>query len=195
MLGIEQESKRIFPPKELLEIQGEDSLKSVLEHGLTTLYQSVFAGPPYFEKFSNQEVEETFKEILNGNGLILVLKEEDQVISFATGASLSNFGPEALKERYSPEETFYFAELGVKEDRRREGIGTLITKSVINNVKQRFPQLKTFCMRTSVDNLPSIGLATKVGLAVIPDLREFVLQERQDGFIKADERLFMAMML
>jgi len=195
MSTIERETEKILPVKDVLEIQDTATLQSVLEDGLTTLYQSVFAGPPYFEKFSDQEVKETFTEILSGKGIIFVFKENGEVISFAAGAPLSSFGPEILKKRFAPEKTFYFAELGVKENRRRQGIGIFMTKLLINSTQEEYPLFKIFCMRTSVDNLPSIGLAKRAGLTVVPDLREFVLQERQDGSIKEDERLFMAMTL
>ena len=75
-------------------ISSEEELKGILDGGLNALYQEVFADPPYNEKFTSTEVEETFRAYFqSGANIFVVLNSSEKPVAFVTSVPLkSDFG-------------------------------------------------------------------------------------------------------
>ena len=82
--------------------------------------------------------------------------------------------------------TWYFADLGVKREKRRLGIGTQLVTTMLNLLPA-----ETVLMRTTSNNVASIGLNTGLGFEVIPGLTQEVPQLRKDGTTATDTRIFL----
>lgn len=162
-------------------------LRETLQNGgLTRLYQDIFGQAPYFEKFSDQEVEDIFKEYVN-DGILFLAKDTEGIIGF--GASLPIDSVPEIKKIISPkidvdENCWYMADLGVKSGYRRRGIG----KRLVLASTQKGSLI---VMRTSINNTASQSLFRSIGYQDVPEAFQEVDQARIDGTVISDQRLFL----
>jgi len=173
-----REQEPFFKP---ILINNNEQLINAFDKGLVSLYQNVFGGYPYFEKFEESEVKKTFQDYLAGNGLIFVLSENNKPIGFSAGTYLENCSPGL----------FYIAELGIDANYRQQGFGTLLTETLMTQAKTTYESLVAFLIRTTSINQPAISLYTKMGFVIVPSLSQEVIQTRQDGQILSDTRIFL----
>lgn len=176
--------------KPLIEkVQTAEELNDAFNRGLIELYQAVFADPPYEEKFTPEEVK-SFFELYFLQGVLMLARESAQnVIGFAASIPLvleeeiariaENFG-------IDPEAVWYFADLGVNHEYRRQKIAQSLVQALIAETPA-----DTLLMRTSENNIASQRVNQGVGFEIIEGMEQLVDQTRQDGTVKADRRIFL----
>lgn len=169
-------------------ILDEDSLEKALAGGLIETYQKVFAGPPYFENFTREEVRRYFRDYFK-NGLILIARDEKGILGFAAAVDVlseTTIAKLAVEKGIDIERCAYIAELGVDENNRRKGVGI----SLVEELLMALPDERTL-LRTNKDNYPAISLYQRLGFSIVPEMTELVKQRRVDGEEFIDERIFM----
>ena len=122
---------------------------------LIRLYQTCFAEAPWYEEFFGGQVMLDFGQILNyKKSVFLVAVENNQILGAAAGYPIIN-KPDVAK-LVQEDDTFYLAELFVRQDARRKGIAKQL-------VRERFRQaaFQGFYyayVRTSIDQPAIIDL-------------------------------------
>ncbi|HAU98635.1 MAG: hypothetical protein UX04_C0002G0225 [Microgenomates group bacterium GW2011_GWF2_45_18] len=170
-------------------VQTAEELNDAFNRGLVELYQAVFADPPYEEKFTPEEVK-SFFELYFLQGVLMLAKENTQnVIGFSASIPLvleaeiakiaENFGIDL-------EAVWYFADLGVAHEYRRQKIAQVLVQTLIAETPA-----DTLIMRTSENNIASQRVNQGVGFEIIEGMEQFVDQQRQDGTVQSDRRIFL----
>lgn len=176
-------------PFTIQEVSALQELHDAFAQGLIKLYQEVFAAPPYEEVFQAEEVQQIF-EVLFLQGMVLLAREErGLVIGFCAGLPLlleERIAQLASNHSIDPAETWYFAELGVAETHRRRGIAQQLVRTLI----EKSP-VDRLIMRTAATNIASQRVNEGVGFRVIVDMTQAVSQERTDGTVAEDTRIFL----
>lgn len=170
-------------------ITSKQQLEDAFSKGLIPLYQETFAAYPYFESFSDEEVKSFFQEYLE-KGLLYLAKNQDGVIGFGAALPLSEVP--AVGEIFKDQDldltnAWYMADLGVKADLWKNGIGKSLVQARLNAI----PKGGTIIMRTSEKNIPSQSLYTGLEFEQVEDLYEEVEQKRVDGSVQKDKRIFL----
>ena len=155
-------------------------------------YQSIFAEPPYSERFFPSEAESVFYQNLQTPGNITLLAViYESVVGFAFGVPVMTRKAITSKLRglLHLQHTFYLAELGVLERYRRKGLGRgltqwrldLIDPDSFNDVVLRTSVVKdsSYQMYRSMD-FDDMGVYTEVS------------SRRIDGMVRTDRRLFLS---
>ena len=94
-------------------------------------YQSIFAEPPYNERFYPMEAQAIINKNLQTPGhitLLAVVFETVVGFAFAVPVSTRNDVTSKLRGLTPIQHTFYLAELGILESHRRQGLGTALTQ-------------------------------------------------------------------
>ena len=81
---------------------------------------------------------------------------------------------------------WYFADLGVAHEYRRQKIAQVLVQTLIAETPA-----DTLIMRTSENNIASQRVNQGVGFEIIEGMEQFVDQQRQDGTVQSDRRIFL----
>ena len=171
----------------ITQVSSLECLREAFESGLTRLYQDVFAAPPYFEQFSQGEVEDAFNSYTI-KGILFLAYLNNAVVGFGAAMPFKKSSIAYLEEKFEMnlDNTWYMADLGVREDLRRKGIAKRL-------VQVRLDKLSSGTMvivRTAQTNLASQSLYSSLGFHVL-SITEDINQQRQDGTVQTDRRIFM----
>ncbi|MBP9846923.1 MAG: hypothetical protein KBD43_12775 [Saprospiraceae bacterium] len=172
-------------------ISSEEELKGILDGGLNALYQEVFADPPYNEKFTSTEVEETFRAYFqSGANIFVVLNSSEKPVAFVTSVPLkSDFGVAIVAgSRVDVERTAYFAEDGVVSDLRQKGVSAAMKSILISACRES--GFEALLLRTSAYNYRQISAVNKAGGYTLSGLFQQVTSTRSDGKMTQDTRFF-----
>lgn len=172
-------------------VASDDQLQQVFSDGLIKLYQDIFSQAPYFESFTDEKVVEIFSEYLR-SGILFVARDGSSVLGFGAAVPISTVSDiESLlsDNGIDPLTSWYMADLGVKEETRRNGLGRKLVQKRIDSMP---PNTTTVVMRTSVDNFRSQALYKSLGFTEMKDVHQDVGQERVGGQTAYDRRLFLA---
>ena len=172
----------------LSRIMSQEKLKEALQGGLIQLYQEVFAEPPYLEQFGDEEIRVVFTKYV-AKGVLFLAYLDDQVVGFGAAMPLSESSICHMQEviECDPDRTWYMADLGVRKDVRRCGLARRLVEARLD-----FLEPGTYViMRTTQGNLLSRSLYSSLGFQLMPVTQD-VSQERQDGTVQADARIFMS---
>lgn len=147
--------------------------------GFIAAYQEAFAGPPYFEHYSHEEVlEEVWNPHLH-DGIIILAYDDLQVVGFGCAipvlkapADVKKFLIQHENQTFPAElsRTWYMSELGVLESYRRRGIGYQLVKHRMQAISDRGDTHYVF--RTAAEGSNSIHLYQKIGAVELPDLQD-----------------------
>lgn len=146
--------------------------------GFTEVYKKAFAGPPYFENFTDQEVAEIMRELVFGNsGFCSVLVYSDKIIGLSGGfrVSIDEKISALMRERgfRDIESYFYIAELAVLENFRKKGFGNLLVEDMLKAVQEK-RTFKNIIVRTQAEGSNALNIFKSQGLLVQPDLTQNV---------------------
>lgn len=174
-------------------VTAQEQLNDLLDAGLANLYQEVFGGPPYNEMFSAQEVRDIFQEFLDKKGCIFVAlnpQAENRPVAFVVSTPLrAEFELAKLAgTKVEADKTAYFAEDGVAEDYRRNGLSARMKKLLIET--NSVSSIGKMFLRTSQQNYKQISAVNKAGGVVISGLFQDVARKRLDGTTTIDENAF-----
>ena len=169
-------------------------LEELLDAGLAGLYKDVFAGPPYNEKFEIDEVKGIFRDFFSKKGTILVATDPQKgnaPVAFVVSVPLrAEFEfVKIAKEYYAdPETTAYFAEDGVAESYRRQGISGRMKALLLE--ANSVDGLKQVLLRTSTQNYAQISAVNKAGGRILLGQFQKVLRTTIDDKKEIDNNLF-----
>lgn len=176
-------------PFNIERVKTPEQLDEAFNRGLVELYQAVFADPPYEEQFEPEEVKSFFEAYYLQGVLMLAQEDAQNVIGFSAAIPLvleaeiariaQNFG-------IDPEVVWYFADLGVAHEHRRNKIAQELVTALVGETPA-----DTLLMRTSQDNIASQRVNQRVGFQIVDGMEQFVEQARQDGEVRTDRRIFL----
>lgn len=146
---------------------------------------SVFSGYPYYEKYTEQEVEEIFRGYQERGVIFGAYQNENCVGLIALERGVQEGHPVSFEE----ENVMYLADVAVLERYREKGLGTqLMLYGMMQSKQLEYDRLY---MRTLQDESMSKPIALKVGFTQIPRLIQYVEKERVDGTVKRVPNIFL----
>lgn len=162
----------------------------------TGAYQTIFAEPPYNERFYPSEAEGVLQQALEvpGNITILAIKGDFTVVGFGIGVPASSRPAVAreLRGLLPVAYTFYLAELGVLETWRNRGLGAELVRIRLELVDRR--RHSHVVLRTSALRNSSYEMYMRMGFEDMGVYME-VPARRVDGTVTTDRRLFLSKVL
>ncbi|MBD3247992.1 GNAT family N-acetyltransferase [Candidatus Falkowbacteria bacterium] len=107
---------------------------ALYKNGFVSLYQEAFAGPPYYESFTVEQISLIMESIVfNPKGILCLGLVDQKIIGLVGGFMV--VGERKIKEllckqwkEVDPHKVFYMAELAVSTDLRKKGFGTKLTE-------------------------------------------------------------------
>lgn len=170
-------------------VETKEQLNNALyDERVIALYQTVFAGAPYFEAFSPSEVESFFYDYFE-KGMILLARVSEGIIGFSASVPLLTEHKivDILRDLdINLDNCAYISELGVSNPKRRRRVG----QKLIEELMLRIPQ-KVAVLRTTENNHPAINLYQGLGFSIIPGIGQGVTQLRVDRSDLIDNRIFL----
>lgn len=146
---------------------------------------SVFSRPPYNEKYTEEELEEIFREYKEKGYLYGAYTDEACVglIALERGAKKSQ--PVDFKNK----KVMYLADIAVLDEYRRKGLGN---KLMLYGVMQsKLLGYEKMYMRTLQNGSMSYNIASRIGFKQIPNVFQSVERERMDGKIESMQNIFL----
>lgn len=172
-------------------ITTEVQLKKILDEGLNDLYQSAFAGPPYNEKFTAKEVEDTFNSYFqSGANIFVAVDNRGTPVAFVTSVPLqSDFSVASVARNHvTVDKTAYFAEDGVTTELRQQGVSAAMKSLLISACRES--GFEALLLRTNAYNYRQISAVNKAGGYTLTGLFQQVTSTRSDGKTTQDTRSF-----
>ncbi|MCI8277663.1 MAG: GNAT family N-acetyltransferase [Clostridia bacterium] len=145
----------------------------------------VFSGPPYNEKYTEEELEEIFREYQEKGYMYGVYNKEECVGMIALERGVKENQPVDFLE----EKVMYLADIAVLNNYRRKGLGNqLMLYGVMQSKALGYGKLY---MRTLERGSMSYGIALKIGFKQIPNLFQNVEKERVNGQVETMQNIFL----
>lgn len=172
--------------------------ESTKKQDFIKLYKEVFAGPPYFESYTDEYVAENVwdKHFDNDGWVFLAINREDLVVGFgcALPAKRSWESGQFLCKNMSNlpfelEKTCYMSEVGTHIDYRKKGIGTKLIKARSDFAREK--GYITYTMRTALNGSNSESMYIKFGAKVIDGLVQDVSQHAKEVSSKSEFRKYL----
>lgn len=162
----------------------EQTLKTDRD-GFIAAYKEAFGGPPYFEKYTSEEVlDEVWYPHLQ-DGMTILALDGTKVVGFGCALPLDKSPTDVqeflktLDTEVFPADfnhTWYMSELGVLESYRGRGIGYSLVKQRMLSINHRGDTHYVF--RTAASGSNSIHLYRKVGAIELPVLQDVSVSDQ-----------------
>lgn len=148
--------------------------------GFVSAYQQAFSGPPYFERYTREEVlAETWEPHLR-DGMIVLATLDNVVVGFGCAmplekspADVQDFMAQSIANgsyRADLKKAWYMSEVGVLEHYRGHGIGTALVKHRLLNIQHRGDT--HYVLRTAAQGSNSIRIYERLGASTLPNLQD-----------------------
>ena len=145
----------------------------------------VFSGPPYNEKYTEEELEEIFREYKEKGYIYGAYNNEECVGMIALERGAKTDQPVEFQE----ENIMYLADVAVLNDYRRKGLGNqLMLYGVMQSKALGYEKLY---MRTLERGSMSYSIALKIGFKQIPNVFQSVKKERVNGQVETMQNIFL----
>lgn len=145
----------------------------------------VFSGPPYNEKYTEEELEEIFREYQEKGYMYGAYNNEECVGMIALERGIKENQP----VNFLDENVMYLADVAVLNNYRRKGLGNqLMLYGVIQSKALGYKKLY---MRTLERGSMSYSIALKIGFKQIPNLFQSVKKERVNGQVETMKNIFL----
>lgn len=145
----------------------------------------VFSCPPYNEKYTEEELEEIFREYQEKGYIYGAYNNEECIGLIALERGVKTDQPVKFQEG----NIMYLADVAVLNDYRRKGIGNqLMIYGVMQSKALGYEKLY---MRTLERGSMSYGIALKIGFKQIPNLFQSVEKERVNGQVESMQNIFL----
>lgn len=145
----------------------------------------VFSGPPYNEKYTEEELEEIFKEYQE-KGYMYGAYNYDECVGLI---ALERGAKEDQPVNYQNEKVMYLADIAVLDNYRRKGLGNqLMLYGVMQSKVLGYDKMY---MRTLEKGSMSYSIASKIGFKQIPNVFQEVERERTNGLIETMQNIFI----
>ena len=159
-------------------------------------YQAIWSEPPYNERFFPDEAEGVLRKAVNtpDNLTLIAVRDPGVVVGFgiAYPVAARNDVVRELRGLLPPEDTYYFAELGVLESWRARGLGKQLVDlrlQLLDRQRYRYVLLRTSAVRNA-----SYEMYRKMGFDDTGVYME-VPSRRIDGTTRTDRRLFLSLVV
>ncbi len=145
----------------------------------------VFSGPPYNEKYTEEELEEIFKEYQQ-KGYIYGAFADEKCI----GMIVLERGAKADQPvKFQDEKVMYLADIAVLDDYRRLGLGNQLM--IYGVMQSRALGYERLYMRILENGSMSYNIARRIGFKQIPDAFQNVERERMNGTVETMKNIFL----
>lgn len=153
------------------------------------LYQKVFGGEPYNEKWTFKEVLEEKKLIISEQGKLIGFYQDEKLIGFVTYRNmLPNEHPGIIYPE--SENVGYISDIAVLKECRNKGIGSMLFEACLENM--RAEGFTIALMRTLKNGSMSYNIAKRHGLKEITGKEEIVQKARMNNNkSQKDIRIFL----
>jgi len=182
-------------------VRGASALSEYLSAGVEC-YKDVFAGPPYFENYDGQEkdvIEPMFDDFASNGILVfataIIEPQKSEMVGFAASISadrseVADFLRQHAHRLDAPIGNFlYMAEVAVRHEYRKQGLGSLFVHSRIEEARTaHVGKFTHILMRTAAEGSNSAGIYRRMGAKEIPEL----IQEKNDFESKSNKRIFLS---
>jgi ribosomal protein S18 acetylase RimI-like enzyme len=160
--------------------------------GFVGAYQTVFAGAPYLERFTPDEVDGRWRRLtgLPHHLTLVAVTPRDQVVGFAMGLPLRHQRDVCtlLAGLVDVDTTFYFGELGVLPEWRGQGLGRRLMRDRLKRLpRDRFPDV---VLRVSASHASDLSLYEAMGFQRM-GVHMDVPNLRTDGRVRTDRRIVL----
>lgn len=145
----------------------------------------VFSGPPYNEKYTEEELENIFEEYNEKGYMYGVYVEEECVGLIALERGVKSNQP----VKFQDENVMYLADVAVFDNYRRKGLGNQLMLYAV--MQSKLLGYKRLYMRTLENGSMSYGIALRIGFKQIPNVLQSVERERTNGKTETMQNIFL----
>ena len=145
----------------------------------------VFSGPPYNEKYTEEELENIFEEYKEKGYMYGAYVDEECVGLIALERGIKPNQP----VKFQDENVMYLADVAVLNDYRRNGLGNQLMLYAV--MQSKLLGYKKLYMRTLEKGSMSYGIASKIGFKQIPNTFQNVERERINGKTETMKNIFL----
>lgn len=145
----------------------------------------VFSGPPYNEKYTEEELEEIFREYQEKGYIYGAYNHEECIGMIVLERGVKTDQP----VKFQGEKVMYLADVAVLNDYRRKGLGNQLM--LFGVMQSKALGYKKLYMRTLERGSMSYGIALKIGFKQIPNLFQSVEKERVNGQVETMQNIFL----
>ncbi len=145
----------------------------------------VFSGPPYNETYTEEELEEIFKEYQEKGYMYGAYNGEECVglIALERGAKPDQ------PVKFEDKDVMYLADVAVLNNYRRNGIGNQLM--LYGVMQSKILGYRKLYMRTLAKGSMSYNIALRMGFKLIPNTFQIVEKERTNGKVEAMQNIFL----
>lgn len=145
----------------------------------------VFSGPPYNEKYTEEELEEIFREYQEKGYIYGAYNDKECIglIALERGAKASQ--PVSFQD----DSVMYLADIAVLNEYRRNGLGNQLM--VYGVMQSKALGYRRLYMRTLENGSMSYGIAKRIGFRQIPNVFQNVEKERVNGTTETMRNIFL----
>lgn len=145
----------------------------------------VFSGPPYNEKYTEEELKAIYEEYKEKGYLYGAYNGEECI-----GLIALERGEKAGQPvDFNGKKVMYLADVAVLEKYRRRGLGNQLM--VYGVMQSKLLGYEKIYMRTLAKGSMSYGIANKIGFRQIPNIYQDVNRERMDGSFESMRNIFL----
>lgn len=146
---------------------------------------TVFSDAPYFEKYTEEELENIFTEYHEKGYIYGAYAKEKCLGLIALEIGLNEEHPVNFQDK----KIMYLSDVAVLKEYREKGLGQqLMLYGVMQSKLLGYDRIY---MRTLEENSMSYGIASKIGFQQIPNAFQDVEKERMDGTTKTMKNIFL----
>lgn len=145
----------------------------------------VFSGPPYNEKYTEEELEDIFKEYQEKGYMYGAYNDEECVGLIALERGAKSDQP----VKFENENVMYLADVAVVNNYRRRGLGNQLM--LYGVMQSKLLGYRKLYMRTLEKGSMSYGIALRIGFKQIPNTFQSVERERINGTTETMQNIFL----
>ncbi len=145
----------------------------------------VFSGPPYNESYTEEELEDIFKEYQEKGYMYGVYNGEECVGLIALERGAKSDHPVKFEDK----DVMYLADVAVLNNYRRKGLGNLLM--LYGVMQSKILGYRKLYMRTLAKGSMSYNIALRMGFKLIPNTFQIVEKERTNGKVEAMQNIFL----
>ena len=145
----------------------------------------VFSGPPYNEKYTEEELENIFEEYNEKGYMYGAYVDEECVGLIALERGVKSNQP----VKFQDENVMYLADVAVLDNYRRKGLGNQLMLYAV--MQSKLLGYKRLYMRTLENGSMSYGIALRIGFKQIPNVFQSIERERTNGKTETMQNIFL----
>lgn len=145
----------------------------------------VFSGAPYYEKYTEEELEEIFKEYKEKGYIYGAYNGENCIGLIALERGVKKGQPVEFQNK----KAMYLADVAVLEKYRKRGIGNQLMMYGV--MQSKLLGYDVLYMRTLEKGSMSCSIAKKIGFKQIPNAFQQVERQRMNGTMETMNNIFL----